>query len=302
MKVVIADPLHKRVTEILQNAGLIVVDVSEKKEELEKELKDAHALIVRSATKVNKELLQKAPALKIVGRAGVGLDNIDLEATKKKGIEVVNSPEGPTVSVAEFTLGLMIAVARKFGIAYTGTKNGFWPKKQAKGIELKGKVLGIIGSGAIGGQLARYALALEMKVLAYDIVEYEHLKSLENFEYVTLDYLLQHSDFISLHVPLLPATKHMINSDAFEKMKDGVIIINAARGGVIDEHALLQSIKSGKVAGAALDVFEIEPPTNQELLQSPNVFVTPHIGANTLEAQEKNGTIVAEKIISFLQG
>lgn len=302
MKVVIADSLHEKVTEILSNAGFEVVDVSESKEKLFDEVKDAQALIVRSATKVTQEVLDKAPELKIVGRAGVGLDNIDINAAKEKGIQVVNSPEGPTVSVAEFTLGLMIATARKFGIAYSGTKEGKWPKKQAKGIELNGKTLGIIGSGAIGGQLAKFALALGMKVLAYDIVEYDHLKELKNFRYVKLDDLLQQSDFISLHVPLLPATRHLINSDAFKKMKDGVIIINAARGGVIDEESLLEFLNNGKVAGAALDVFEIEPPTNTDLLQHPKVFVTPHIGANTVEAQEKNGTIVAEKIISFLQG
>ncbi len=301
MKVVIADPLHKKVNEILKKAGMKVVDVSSNKERLEAELQDAQALVVRSATKVNLDLLEKAPMLKIIGRAGVGLDNIDLEAAKNKGIQVVNSPEGPTVSVAEFTLGLMIAVARKFGIAYMGTREGKWPKKQAKGIELREKTLGIIGSGAIGGQLAKYAIALGMKVIAYDIIEYDHLKSLDNFKYVPLETLLKTADFISLHVPLVPATKHMINSEAFKKMKDGVIIINAARGGVIDESALLESLNSGKVAGAALDVFETEPPINKELLEHPQVFVTPHIGANTIEAQEKNGTIVAQKIVSFFK-
>ncbi len=300
MKVVIADTLDNKAKAILEKAGINVIDISQSKEKLTEEIKDADGLIVRSATKVNSELLNVATNLKIVGRAGVGLDNIDLDACKSKNIHVVNSPEGPTLSVAEFTLGLIIAAARKFAIAYSGTKNGEWPKKQAKGFELHGKTLGIIGSGAIGGQLARYALAIGMKVIAYDIVEYEYLKSLEGFSYVSLENLLSEADIISLHVPLLPATKHMINQEAFEKMKKGVIIINAARGGIIDEKALLNNLENGKVGGAALDVFEKEPPTDEKLLKHPLVFVTPHIGANTKEALEKNATIVAEKIVKFL--
>ncbi len=301
MKVIIADSLSHETHDMLTNEGFTVVDVSKEKSRLLDEIADAHALIVRSATKVTQELLEHAPKLKIVGRAGVGLDNINIDACKQKGIEVVNSPEGPTQSVAEFTLGLMIAIARKFGIAYTGTKEMKWPKNQTLGTELHGKTLGIIGSGAIGGTLAQYAIALGMNVLAYDIIQYDHLKQLNNFKYVQLDELIQNSDFISIHVPLLPSTKHMIDQKAFQKMKDGVYIINAARGGVIDEHALLNALETDKVAAAALDVFETEPPTNTKLIQHPKVFPTPHMGANTVEAQIKNGTIVAQKIINKLK-
>ncbi len=264
-------------------------------------MKSADALIVRSATKVTKELLNQAPNLKIVGRAGVGLDNIDLNACKNRNIRVVNSPEGPSTSVAELTLGLIITASRKFGLVYHGTKEGRWPKKY-KGRELFGKKLGIIGSGAIGGLLAKYCIALGMDVLAYDIVKIPELENLDRFNYVSFDKLLSYADIISIHVPLLPDTENLLNKSAFMKMKKGVIIVNTARGGIIDENALLEAIDAKIVAGAALDVFKVEPVVlGDPILSSPHIFTTPHIGAQTIEAGEKNARIVCEKIIDFFE-
>lgn len=301
VKIVIADAIHPDAHQILENAGFQVVDINSNKTELDVQIQEADGLIVRSATKVTKELLDIAPKLKIIGRAGVGTDNIDKDECEKREISVVNSPEGPTRSVAELTLALLISSARKLTIANNGTKDGNWPKKN-KGIEIFGKTLGIIGSGAIGGLFAKYCIALGMKVVAYDIVELEELKTLDHFSYKTLDDVLKEADFISLHVPLLPSTKHIINKDTIQKMKDGVILINAARGGIIDETALLTALKSGKVAGVALDVFEKEPvDKSNELVQHPNVIATPHIGAQTYDASKNNTVIVCNKIIKYFE-
>ncbi|OLS28007.1 MAG: (S)-sulfolactate dehydrogenase [Candidatus Heimdallarchaeota archaeon LC_2] len=298
-KVVIADQLHPDANSILTEAGLDVIDISNNKNELFANIKDAHAIIVRSATKVTKELLDFAPNLRIIGRAGVGLDNVDLEECKKRQIVVVNSPEGPTQSVAEITLGLIIALSRKLIILDKETKKGNWPKKM-KGHEIHGKTLGIIGSGAIGGTLAKYCIAMGMRVIAYDIVKIAELEKLNGFEYVQLDELFSNADVISIHVPLVKATKHMINQSSIAKMKDGVIIVNAARGGVIDENSVFEPLKNGKIAGLALDVYESEPVTaDHKLFELENVIATPHIGAQTHEANRKNTSIVCDKLISF---
>jgi len=298
--IVIADPIHADAVTKLKEAGFTILDKSGNKDELPAVLDQAEAIIVRSATKVTPEFLDKCPNLKIIGRSGVGLDNINLEEAKTRGIKVVNSPEGPTRSVAELALGLMLAATRKFGIVIPGTKSGEWPKKE-KGNELYGKTLGIIGSGAIGGQLAKYALTLGMKVISYDIVEYDELKQLEGFSYVPLDELLTQADVISTHVPLLDATKHMLDKSAFAKMKPGVIVINTSRGGIIDEDALYEAIQQGKVGGAALDVYENEPvPEGYALTNHPLVISTPHIGAQTPEASRNNSMVIANKFISFL--
>ncbi|MHA2277583.1 MAG: NAD(P)-dependent oxidoreductase, partial [Candidatus Kariarchaeaceae archaeon] len=237
----------------------------------------------------------------IVARAGVGLDNVDLEECKNLDIKVVNSPEGPTNSVVELTLGLMISLSRKLLILDRETKKGNWPKKM-KGSELNGKTLGIIGSGAIGGKLAKYCTMLGMKVIAYDIVKIRELENLDGFRYTDLNYVLENSDIISIHVPLVPATKHMINQDSLEKMKDGVLIVNAARGGVIDEKALYNAMKTGKIAGSALDVYEKEPvEMDFDLFKLDNMIATPHIGAQTHEASVRNTTIVCEKIVNHFK-
>ncbi|MHA2249575.1 MAG: hydroxyacid dehydrogenase [Candidatus Kariarchaeaceae archaeon] len=299
--IVIVDPLNQIAQELLITSGFNVVDISSKKEELTATLKTADAIIVRSATKITRDLLEQAPNLKIIGRAGVGLDNVDLEASKQLGIKVVNSPKGPTNSVAELTLGLIIAASRRLGTVYSETIAGNWPKK-TKGIELYGKTLGILGSGAVGGVVAKICIELGMKILAYDIVKYDELERLPEFTYVELEDLYMSSDIISLHLPLLPSTKHLLNKEAFNKMKKGVLIINTARGGLIDENALLDALKSGIIMGAALDVYESEPVNpNNPLLGYPGVFTTAHVGAQTIEAGEKNARIVCEKIIEFLK-
>lgn len=301
VKIIVADPLHESAFPILRNAGLEVIDVSGNKDKLPDLISEADGLIVRSATKVNVELLANAKNLKIVARAGVGLDNVDLAKCKEMNIEVVNSPEGPTNSVAELTLGLMIALSRKLLTLDRETKKGNWPKK-LKGNELFAKTLGIIGSGAIGGKLAKYSIFLGMKVIAYDIIKIQELENLDGFRYTDLEDVLTNSDIISIHVPLVPATKHMINQESLSKMKEGVLIINAARGGVIDEKALYIAMKSGKVGGCALDVYEKEPvEMNFELFEMDNMIATPHIGAQTHEASIRNTTIVCEKIVKYFQ-
>ena len=300
-KIIVADPLHESGLPILTSAGLDVIDISKDRDKLSDLISDADGLIVRSATKVNSELLSKSKKLKIVARAGVGLDNVDLEKCKELNIQVVNSPEGPTNSVAELSLGLMIALSRKLLILDRETKKGSWPKK-LKGRELYGKTLGIIGSGAIGGKLAKYCLFMGMKVIAFDIIKIEELENLDGFEYTDLEDVFENSDIISVHVPLVPATKHLINEKSLDKMKDGVLIVNAARGGVIDELALFNAMKTGKVAGTALDVYEKEPvEMDFELFKMDNVIATPHIGAQTYEASIRNTTIVCEKIVRYFK-
>ena len=299
--IVVADPIDIEAIDLLKTQGFEVMDLSKEKNKLIQFLPTASGLIVRSATKATKELLDKAPELQIIGRAGVGLDNIDLDECKNRGIVVVNSPEGPTRSVAELALTMMITVARNLGEVYSGTKAGEWPKN-IKGKELHGKTLGIIGSGAIGGTFARYAIAIGMSVLAYDIIKYSDLEELDQFRYVSLEELYTNSDVISMHVPLLPATNHMINQEAISKMKKGVIIPNTSRGGVIDENALLDGLNSGIVYGAGLDTFENEPvKKDQPLIQHPKVFATAHIGAQTKEANKKNSIIISEKIINHFK-
>lgn len=296
--ILVTDGMAAEGIQILKDAGF-EVELLEDKSKLLDRVKNAHGLVVRSATKVNKKLLDVAEKLQIVARAGVGLDNIDLNECKKRSIEVVNSPEGPTPSVAEFTLALLIGAARKIGHGNHMLKQGKWAKKECVGVELRGKTLGVIGTGAIGGTVAQYALALGMNVLGYDVVIRDDLKALENFEYTDLDILIEESDFITLHVPLIPPTKHMLNKDRFEQMKDGVVIVNAARGGVINEKDLLDALNSGKVGAVGLDVFEEEPHPAPELISHPAVLATPHIGASTKEASIRNSTIVAEKIVKF---
>ncbi len=297
--IIIADPLDSSAKILLEKAGHEVIDVSSNKEKLLVELENCDGLIVRSATKVNKDMLNRAHKLQIVGRAGVGLDNIDLEECKKRKIKVVNSPEGPTRSVAELALGLLIATSRRISYVDAGTKEGMWPKK-TKGHELYGKTLGIIGTGAIGNTLANYASALGMNVIGYDVVENSNFK--EKYKYVTLEELFKSSDYISLHVPLLPSTYHMINEKSFKVMKKGVIIINTSRGGTIDEEALLDAINSGLVAGAALDVYENEPINKDSmLLKNPKIITTAHIGAQTYDASLNNTQIVCKKIINHFR-
>jgi D-3-phosphoglycerate dehydrogenase len=302
MKVAICDKMEKSAIEELKKLGVEVADLSSlPKEELPAHLGDADIVIVRSATKVKGPVLEALKNCKLILRGGVGLDNIDVEGAKAKGIKVDNTPEAASASVAELALGLMFALARHIVRGTVGIKNGLWEKKELEGWELGGKTLGILGYGRIGQELAKRAKALGMNVIAYRRHEFQD----EYAKRVTLDELYAQSDFISIHLPLTPETKYFVNKESFDKMKDGVFIINVARGGVVDEKALLEALKSGKVRGAALDVFEVEPPENplqNELIQHPNVICTPHIGASTFEGQARVGMALVQKVKDFLEG
>ena len=301
VKVLVSDPIHEDGVKILREAGLTVdlrTDISA--EELKKVIGGYDAIVVRSRTKLTRDVLEKAPSLKAIVRAGVGLDNVDIKYAKEKGVEVFNSPEASCNAVAELVIGLMLSMARHISVADSTMKQGKWEKNRLTGIEISGKTLGVIGFGRIGYMLGKKAKALGMEVLAYDGL----MDKLRHFEEmgardVDMDTLLAESDFITVHVPLLPQTKHMISTKQFMKMKTGVYIINAARGGIIDEAALKEALDDGKVAGAALDVFEQEPSPDPDLVRRVNVVCTPHIGAGSVEAQLGNSTIVAEKLINY---
>ncbi len=299
--ILIADPIHPIGYDMLRDACIEVIDGTRDNDEVHGNIASVDALVVRSATQVTAKLLENANNLKIIGRAGVGLDNINLEICEQKNIAVVNSPEGPTRSVAELTLGLLISVARKIAIVNSGTKNGQWPKK-TKGNELFEKTIGIIGTGSIGSMFVKYCTALGMKVIAFNRSENQELNKLDNFEYVSLDRVFRESDFISLHLPLVASTKYLIDEDGFKMMKDGVGIINTARGGLINENALYNALESGKVVGAALDVYEQEPVDyNMPLIAHPMVITTPHVGAQTVEASRNNTVVTIKKIVNFFE-
>ena len=300
MKVAICDPIDKKAIEELKALNVEIYDFSDlPKEELPEKLEDKEIIIVRSATKVKGELLDALKNAKLIIRGGVGLDNIDLEGAKAKRIKVVNTPEASSISVAELAIGFMFALSRHIVRGTVGLREGKWEKKQLKGTELFGKTLGIIGMGRIGREVAKRAKCLGMNVIAT-----RHVRQIpeELAKTVSYDELYKEADFISIHIPLTEETRHMISKEAFEKMKDGVVIINCSRGGVVDEKALLEALKNGKVKGAALDVFEVEPPVDNELLKLDNVIGTPHIGASTKEAQARIGVAIVEKIKGFLEG
>ncbi len=299
MKIAICDPIDKKALEKLGSLGLDVQDLSSiDKTELVEHVKDADILVVRSATKVKGELLDALESAKLIIRGGVGLDNIDIEGAEKKGIKVVNTPEASSVSVAELVFAHIFAIYRHVVRGTVGIKEGKWEKKALKGNEIFGKTIGIIGMGRIGREVAIRAKALGMTVLGYDVVDFPE----EFAEKVSLDELYERSDIITLHVPLIPATKHMINKDSIAKMKDGVVIINCSRGGIVDEVALYEALKDGKVKGAGLDVFEKEPPERSPLFELDNVTLTPHIGASTKEAQAKIGVEIVKKVKAFIEG
>jgi len=296
-RVLVCDPIHDDGVKILREAGYIVyLRISITASELAEAIGDFDAIVVRSRTKVTQHVLEAGKRLKAVARAGVGLDNIDMNAAKRLGIIVVNSPEAPSNAVAELVLGLMLSLARRIPEADISMKKGKWIKKQFMGMELKGKTLGIIGFGRIGLQLAKKAGALEMRVLTARRARVEEAGAVA----VDLEELLGSSDFVTVHVPLLPQTKHMIGAKEISAMKDGAYLINAARGGVVDEEALRKALVSGKLAGAALDVYEEEPPRDISLTGLQNVVSLPHIGAATVEAQRANSTVVAEKLVKIL--
>src|SRR5499427_1842190 len=298
MKVIVADKISERGVEALKQAGLNVVLTN--KETIGAELADADALIVRSATRVTPDLLDKAPKLRAVGRAGVGVDNIDLPEATRRGVLVMSTPGGNAVTVAEHTFALVLARARQAAKVDAGLREGRW-EKSSSGTELRGKTLGLIGLGRIGGEVARRAEAFDMKIIAYDPYISEAAAKELQVELVNLDRLLAESDFISLHTALSPATQNMINAKSIQKMKKSARIVNAARGELIDEAALAEALKNGRLAGAALDVFVEEPPKNSPLIGLPNVIGTPHIAGSTAEAQEEVGTQVAVQVRDYLK-
>ena len=304
MRVLVADKLEKDGLKVLQREKGFKVDVRTglKPEELARAIPSYDAIIVRSGTRVTKEIIEAGRNLKVVGRAGVGVDNVDLEAATKRGIIVMNTPEGNTTATAEHTITMMLALARKVPQAYASLLAGKWRREEFMGTELNGKTLGVIGLGRIGREVARKAgQGLGMKILGYDpFITEESVKPL-GVTVCDLRKLLKQSDFITVHTPLTPETKHVINREAFKQMKTGVRIINCARGGIVDEKALLQAIRSGKVAGAAFDVFEKEPPGKNPLLKCPEVIATPHLGAATHEAQENVSVAVAKQVIDALR-
>jgi len=296
MKVLICDKTEKEYIEQMRLAGL-TVDVRDDitPEELPNVLPAYDGMVVRSRTKVRQPLIDVCPNLKVIVRGGVGLDTIDYEYARSKGIAVMNTPMASSASVAELAIGYMFALARSTYKATTSMKAEKWEKKLFEGDEIGGKTLGLIGVGNIGKETAKRALALGMTVIAYD----PYVKSADGIKMVTLDELLAQADYISLHLPKTKESANMIGAEQFAKMKKGVRIVNCARGGIINEDALYDALANGTVAGAALDVFAAEPPTDWKLLKLDNVIASPHIGAATKEAQARIGAEVAAKLIEF---
>jgi len=296
--------VNSTLKEILEKNGLKVIYEPEiTPEQIAEKIGTFEVVVVRSRTKMTRELVEKADKCQIIARVGVGLDNIDQDAAKEKNIRVINAVEGAITAVAELVIGLMLSMAREIPRADREIRNGNWIKKELMGSELKGKYLGIVGLGNIGKRLGRLARALNMNIIGYDVVPIDDEFSKEvGLMKADLDTLLSSADYVSFHVPLLDSTSHMINAEKLKMMKNTARIINTARGGVIDEEALYNSLKEGSLAGAALDVFEVEPATGNKLITLPNFIATPHMGAQTKEAQLLAANIIAEKIIQVLRG
>ena len=298
MKVLVRETIADAGVELLRTKFDVDVDTDSPLEEI---LGNYDALIVRSATKVTADVIAHGARLKVIGRAGVGVDNVDVDAATRRGIVVANAPESNIVSAAEHTVGLLVALARNIPQAHAALIEGRWERSKWGGVELADKVLGVLGFGRIGRQVARRALGLQMKVVAYDpFVSAERFREL-GVESASFDEVLARADFLTLHLPLNDETRHAIDADAIAKMRDGARIINAARGELLDEDALVAALESGKVAGAAIDVFAQEPYSGP-LLGAPNIVVTPHLAASTDEAQDRAGVIVAEQVVAALEG
>ncbi len=302
--VLICDEVAPVLNKVLQENGLkITYEPEITPDQIKEKIGQFNIIIVRGRTKLTKELIEKADNCKIIARVGVGLDNIDQDAAKAKNIQVINAVEAAMTAVAELVLALMLSLARQIPRGDRAIRNGEWLKKELKGTELKGKYLGIIGCGNIGKRLGRLAKGLYMNIIGFDVIPIDEEFSKDvGLMKADLDTLLQSSDYISLHVPLLDSTHHMINEEKLSLMKNTAKIINTSRGGVIDENALYEALKNGKLGGAALDVFENEPATNNKLATLDNVILTPHIGAQTKEAQSLAANVIAEKIIQILRG
>ncbi len=299
VKVLVSDPISEKAIEGLKNLGCDVsVKTGMDKEELMNTIGEFEVIVVRSATKLREDVLSKAKNLKLIIRGGVGLDNIDLEAAKKLGITVKNTPSASAISVAELAIGMMFALSRKLSEADRSMKEGKWEKKKFKGTELYGKILGVIGLGNIGIEVCKRATCLGMKVLGYDVVKKENLP--EGVTQVNMDELLSNSHIITLHVPFIKEVGAVIGEKEFEKMKDGIILINCARGGVVDEKALLKYLKNGKIKAAGIDVYETEPPTFREFIEMDNCICTPHIGASTKEGQDRVGDEIVKIVEEYI--
>ncbi len=301
MKILIAEPLAAAGVELLKSQPGWDVVVSTPREYMQ-HLADCDALILRSAVKVNAQVLAQAPNLRVIGRAGVGLESVDLDAATAAGVLVMTTPGGNAASVAEHTIALMLSLLRSIPQASASTKSGNWEKKRFMGTEMRGKTLGIIGLGSVGRQVARRARSFEMRIIAHDPFVNSETAKASDVELVDLPELYAQSDFITLHTALTPQSKGMLSEAAFDVMKTGVRVVNCARGELIDEQALFEAMRSGKVAGAALDVFEKEPPdASNPLLALDNFIATPHIGGSTEEAREIVGTRIAQQVIEFLR-
>src|SRR5262250_2314733 len=302
IKVLLLDGIDPAGVEVVLRSGSIEPIVHDKigREKLFQIVPDADGVIVRSSTTIDRELMQKARKLKVVGRAGVGVDNVDIDAATEFGILVMNSPGGSTTTTAEHTVAMLFALARNIPQAYKTLKAGLWEKTKFKGVELAGKTLGVIGLGRIGSEVARKCQAMGMNVIAYDpyINPDAHLSS--GLELVEIENVFEQADFITVHVPLSDTTRNLINKDTIARMKDGVRLVNCARGGIIHELDLYNALKTGKVAGAAFDVFEVEPNTESPLFQLENFIATPHLGASTVEAQRRVSEDICRQVSDYL--
>ena len=302
-KVLVSDKLSETAVQIFRDRGIDVdfdPSIGKDKDKLLAVIDQYDGLAIRSATKATEKIINAATNLKVIGRAGIGVDNIDRAAASKKGVIVMNTPFGNMITTAEHAIAMMFAVARQIPEASASTHAGKWEKSNFMGVELKGKTLGVIGAGNIGGIVCERALGLKMKVMAYDPFLSEERADKLGVQKVDLDDLLARADFITLHVPKTEQTSNILNAEAIAKMKPGVRVINCARGGLVDEAALADALKSGHVAGAAFDVFEVEPATDSPLFNLPNVVCTPHLGAATTEAQENVAVQVAEQMSDYL--
>ena len=302
--VLICDEVDPMINKVLKENGLkITYEPQITPDHIKEKIAQYNIIIVRGRTTLTKELIEKADNCKIIARVGVGLDNIDLDAAKAKNIRVINAVEAAMTSVAELVLGFMLALARQITIGDRGIRDGEWLKNELVGTELKGKYFGIIGLGNIGKRLGRLAKGLHMNLIGFDVIPIDEEFSKDvGLMKTDLDTLLQSSDYVSLHVPLLDSTHHMIDAKKLSLMKKTAKIINTSRGGVIDEEALYEALKNGNLGGAALDVFENEPAIKNKLATLDNVILTPHIGAQTKEAQSLAANVIAEKIIQILRG
>ena len=302
MRILIADSIAEEGLQSLRSHAQVDIKIKLEPGQLRAIIGDYDALIVRSQTQVRAEVIELGKKLKVIGRAGVGIDNIDVDAATRKGIVVVNAPTGNTVAAAEHTVALMLALARNVPQANSRLKSGKWQREAMVGSELRNKILGIIGLGNVGSEVAKRAQAFEMRVVAHDpFVSKDYARNLE-VDLVSMDELLKEADFITLHVPLTAATKNLIGNKELAKLKPTARIINCARGGLIDEEAIVKAIKTGKIAGAAFDVFDKEPVTDSPLFKEDKIIVTPHLGASTVEAQTGVARDVAVEVLAVLQG